>query len=179
MPRNLNKDAGQIQSAIEEINGLNIKCEHSRTHNEGKIDVCDEEEQTRLNSSLAGQEIRILHNNKEKLKKPPITATEMTNILSKHNVVVDGTASLTKRGTFRVVKDKSRINIHPDIKKMDGTPLMLNDIHDSHSFGNGITCTMITLKSGEKVPVTICVFPHSVEAFVNVNITKLKNLIMI
>jgi len=50
-----------------------------------------------------------------------------------------------------------RINIHPLLRKADGTRVTVADIVDTFSFGNGITMDYILLKNGEKIPAVWCV----------------------
>lgn len=68
------------------------------------------------------------------------------------------------------------IHIHSDVKKANGQILTINDIPNSHSFGNGVTSTHLTLKSGEKIPVIYCVFPHANQAAVNSKLAQLKTI---
>lgn len=88
-----------------------------------------------------------------------------------------------KTFVYNEVTNKKRselsiIIIHPDIKKLDGNQLTINDITKFHSFGNGVTTTHIKIKSGEKIPVVYCVFPHSSQSAVQAKLAQLKTICM-
>lgn len=74
--------------------------------------------------------------------------------------------------------EQTKIIIHEDVKKKDGTTVMAKDLLDDWSFGNGITSLSgMPLKNGEKIPVIIIVFEPTVETSVNEELTTMANII--
>lgn len=151
LPRNLAslRDSGDIQKDIENVVGFNIKLEHSINWREEKTAVIDQ-----------NAELNEIETMSTMLQREPTDAEKMA-IRDKHKRI-----------------EVPIIHIHPDVKKVTGQPVTLTDILIPERFGNCITQTQLILKNGEKVPVTICVFPHASEFNVNAKLIALKNLVV-
>lgn len=55
---------------------------------------------------------------------------------------------------------KRDVFIDPALRKADGSPVLLDDFPDGHSFGNGVTAnSLVKLKDGTKLFLTWCIFP--------------------